>query len=246
MADICWEDIFNPEALEKSQDGNPFKKLNDTVYELMEDAIITYRIPTNTKLSPVKIAELLNVSRTPVTEALERLRELGLVVTSPDARGYFVFDISRTSLENLFSARRAIEGEAAFLCAQNNFSVDLPRLESLAKMFRASFEKQYFKHFSMLDKAFHNLLVESCGNPILVKMYQSIDKLNSYYSIRSQEYMNTVGTHPDAMTVAGQHMSIYHAVEMGIPELAKESMDRHMDSCYILCLRYHTNVGGTK
>ena len=63
----------------------------------------------------------MGVSTSPVTRAVERLEENGLVtaVRSSDSkyRSYFVFDLSSESLEDLFVARRAIEGEAAFLCA---------------------------------------------------------------------------------------------------------------------------------
>ena len=72
------------------------------------------------------------------------LEENGLVtaVRSSDSkyRSYFVFDLSSESLEDLFVARRAIEGEAAFLCAQKRTLIDLPRLQKLADQFQSAWQ----------------------------------------------------------------------------------------------------------
>lgn len=205
--------------------------------------IISFNIPPGTKLSPVRIAELLNISRTPVAEALTALREMGLVVTREGKQGYYVFDLSHASLRNLFEARKALEGTAAFLCAQRNREIDLPMLERLAKLFSVSFEKKYFNRFSAIDQAFHLQIIQSCGNPLLLKMYMSIDKLNKYYSIRSQEYMMSIGNEPDFRAVAGQHLSIYRAIELGMPELAEQASKTHLDAGYSLAARYHLTVG---
>ena len=235
--------IFSPSVLEKRQKNNPFEKLNDTVYEILETAIISYRIPAGTKLSMVQIAKLMNTSRTPVAEALERLCENGLVTTREDKKGYYVFDMSHTSLENLFMARKALEGTASYLCAQRNFAVDLPALKRLTDLIGASFEKGYFKRFSLIDQAFHNTIINSCGNPLIIKMYKSIDKVNSYYSIRSQEYISSKSNEDSFRAIVGQHKAIYSAIEMGIPQLAEDAAKTHLEAGYSLVLRYHTTMG---
>lgn len=42
MLQVPWERLFSSELLEKQRKGNPFKKLNDIVYELIEEAIISF------------------------------------------------------------------------------------------------------------------------------------------------------------------------------------------------------------
>lgn len=238
-----WERALTPETLAKAQEKNPFKKLNDIVYEIIEDAIVSYGVEGGTKLNTVQIAKLLGISRTPVSEALEQLRVNGLVVTYPDKKGFYVFDVSHTSLEQLFIARRALEGTAAYLCARQNTLVDLKMLEKLAKLFSATFEKRYFVNFSRIDQTFHNTIVNSCGNPYIVKMYKAIQKSISYYSVRSQDFMLSLGDDPSFGVLATQHVAIYRAIELGMPDLAEAASKTHLDTCYTLSLRYHTFAG---
>ena len=135
---------FTAQNITAAQEKNPFAKISDIVYELLEKAIFSSAIPPGSKLNISKLAEQMGVSTSPVTRAVERLEENGLVtaVRSSDSkyRSYFVFDLSSESLEDLFVARRAIEGEAAFLCAQKRTLIDLPRLQKLADQFQSAWQ----------------------------------------------------------------------------------------------------------
>jgi len=240
MTQKKWEDLFSSEKLMEQQRQNPFRKLGDMVYDIIESAIISYELQPGTRLNTVKTAELFGISRTPVKEALEQLRKNGFVVTSDAKKGYFVFDISNISLEQLFMARKALEGTAAYLCARQNMLINLEKLKQLAVLFRETFQKKYFIHFSMIDQAFHNLIVTSCGNRYIKSMYGEIERKITYYSVRSQDYMISLGEDPSFAILAGQHIAIYRAIELGMPELAETASKNHLDVCYSLCLRYHT------
>lgn len=231
------------ELIEEAQERNPFLKLNDLVYHILEERIINGELPPGARLSIVHIASLLDVSRTPVTAALEQLKAEGLVVTPPSRKGYYVFDISHASLEHLFMARKALEGTAVYLCARQNTTVDMSRLRELAIRFQQSIEEREFAHFSEVDQAFHSQIVRSCRNPFIQKMYSSLERFISYYSIRSQEYMLALGDDPSFSMLSCQHMAIYRAIALGLPEMAEQSSKTHLDTCYNLCMRYHTIVG---
>ena len=222
--------------------ANPFLRLNDLVYTIIESAIVSGELPPGTKLSIVKIANLLNISRTPISDAMNQLMEEGLVVAPPNRKGYYVFDISFASLEQMFMARKALEGTAAYICARNNTAVDLKRLHSLAESFRAAFEARDFKSSSEYDTEFHMLIIKSCGNPYIIKMYSSLNRLIAYYSVRSQDYLLRMKNDPELGIIASQHMSIYRAIEFGMPELAETASKTHMDNCYNLSVHYHTMV----
>ena len=73
------DEYFRPELVHKAQEQNPFLKLNDVVYGIIENGIIHGTLPPGTRLGVVRIASLLEVSRTPVSEALEQLKSEGLV-----------------------------------------------------------------------------------------------------------------------------------------------------------------------
>ena len=197
------EKYFHPGLIEEAQKQNPFLRLNDLVYSIIEKAIVYGGLPPGTRLSIVKIANLLNVSRTPVSD----------------------------------------EGTAAYICARQNGNVDMQRLRSLAIRFQRTFEKREFTNFSELDQDFHNQIIQSCRYPYILKMYEALQRFISYYSIRSQEYMSSLGNDPTFAVLSSQHMAIYRAIALGMPELAETASKTHLDTCYNLCMRYHTIVG---
>lgn len=237
------EQSLSAQLIEQAQRRNPFLKLNDLVYHILEERIINGELPPGERLSIVRIASLLNVSRTPVTAALEQLKAEGLVVTPHARKGYFVFDISHASLEHLFMARKALESTSAYICARENTMVDMKSLHELALRFQQTFVRREFAHFSELDQAFHSQIVRSCRNPFIQKMYASLERFISYYSIRSQEYMLALEDAPSFSMLSCQHMAIYRAIALGMPEMAEQTSKTHLDTCYNLCMRYHTIVG---
>ena len=70
---------FTAQNITAAQEKNPFAKISDIVYELLEKAIFSSAIPPWSKLNISKLAEQMGVSTSPVTRAVERLEENGLV-----------------------------------------------------------------------------------------------------------------------------------------------------------------------
>ncbi len=240
--------IFNAAHVKAEQLKNPFVQLNDVVYGILERAIINFGLMPGTKLSVAQISDLLGVSRTPVTYALEQLKAEGLVSSQPGHRGYYVWDISYSSLENNFMIRRAIEGTATYICTQKGiFRKDGQRLKELAEQFEAAIIERNYTDFSDIDMNFHRLIVQSCGNPYILKAYQQMERFLSYYSIRSQIYLIDKEDNKSVLeALSTQHIAIYNAIMTGIPELAENSAKAHLETCYNLSIRYHKPVEYTK
>ena len=182
-------------------------------------------------------------------EAVEQLAVRGLVVESKGSGGkyknYTVFDIGDDDIEELFVARKAIEGSAAFLCAQKNWYVDMQLLDQSLADFRKGMQ-DYISGGSVRiatehDRRFHTAIVESSRNRYLMDMYRSLDKKLNYLSIRTCEFMAAGLRRDDLMMLCNQHASVIHAIEMGFPELARQAMDDHIDFCAGNCInnRYY-------
>ncbi len=242
MPEELQESIFNPETIAHYQKSNPFKKLHAIVYEVLENAIITCTIPPGTRISSTQIAEQFKISRTPVEDAILRLRESGLLCTRPGKKGLYTISSTETmfdiSLSDLFEARTAIECRAAYRCAQYNFDVDLAKLKALANMYYYSFEKNYFQKYALIDHNFHKFIVKSCGNPALESMFNTIEKQSRYYSIRSQAYIQQLSGESSLKVISRQHMNIYQAIESGSPEMAEHAMREHLNYGLMMCMRY--------
>ena len=234
--------ILNTALVEAEQLKNPFIQLNDIVYKILERAIINFELTPGTRLSVAQISDLLGVSRTPVTYALEQLKQENLVSSRPGHRGYYVWDISYSSLEMNFMARRALEGTATYICAQRGIfrKDDRPRI--LAEQFEAAVMERNFAKFSETDTSFHRLIIQSSGNPYILKAYQQMERYINYYSIRSEIYLLAQTDDYALDVLAGQHLAIYNAIMTGIPELAENCAKQHLETCYNLSIRYHKPI----
>ena len=237
-------DIFNPSLIEEIQKDNPFVRISEAVYGILEDAILTSKLKPGSKLKINKIAEELNVSGTPVREAVDRLSSRGLVIESMINGGkyknYYVFDLNEDDIANLFEARKAIESIASYICAEKNWLIDFDKLQQFADGFEKDMkdfmEGKCDRLKNEYDRKFHNFIVHSTKNPYLIEMYETIDKKLAYLSIRTVEYM-AIGSRNDKLhMLCNQHNSVMNAMRMGFPDLAQRAMDSHIDFCEENCL----------
>jgi len=246
--------VLDPQRVARAQEENPFAKITGIVYSILEEAILSSALEPGSKLNITKIAEKLNVSATPVREALELLQANGFVYEGRGAggryRNYHVFDISSDSVADLFIARKSIESMAAYLCAQKNWTVDMTRLWQLANDFCKAWQDYAdgdvsctFTQRSEMDWQFHDLLVESTGNKYLMDMHASLSKTLHYLSVRTCEFVATEKRRDTLMLISNQHISICKAIEGGFPELAKSAMDYHLDFCSNRCLMNRPDRG---
>lgn len=173
---------FDPAQIRKAQDRNPFVKISDIVYDILSEAILSSTIAPGSKLNISSIAENLNISHTPVFQAVDRLKNSGLIVESNETskyHSYRVLDISNESLTNLFTARKAIETTAASICATNVALIDIAQLKKMAAEFRTVWSlyangrgtSADFADRETLDRAFHNEIVLATENNYLIDMY---------------------------------------------------------------------------
>ena len=239
--------FLNPGRVRAVHKENPFAKISDIVYDLLAEAILPTAIPPGSKLNIAGIAEQLQVSRTPVFAAIERLKKNGLVIEACETgkyRSHYVLDISNESLSDLFVARKAIETAAAAICASNVALVDMEKLKKLAREFQTiwsayaedSTSAPSFSERESIDKTFHECLVLSTRNKYLIDMYQSLREPLSYLSVRTCELVASKNERENLLILSSQHASICRAIESGFPEIARLAMEKHIDFCHHRCL----------
>ncbi len=237
---------LQPERLARLQRENPFVRISDAVYDILEEAILTSQLAPGSKLKINAIAETLGVSGTPAREAIDRLVERGLVVERVEPgkkyRSYLVFDMDDADIAELFVARKAIDTTAAYICAQKNWRVDIALLERRAAHFRASM-RDYVEGRTAwpdvkADRALHIDLVNAARNRYLSEMYTSIDKKLNYLSVRTCEFLAAAQKRDEMLLICSQHDAVINAIRMGFPQLARQAMEEHVDFCEANCLNY--------
>ncbi len=250
-------ELFNAEAIRQAQEKQPFARVSDIIYEIMESAIINLKIAPGSRLNLSKIASALNVSNSPVREAIDNLEKCGLVVSSVGIDGkyktysVYEFDYNPDHVFDLFQSRKAIEGSAAYICAEKNWLLDLESLDRLADQFYQYISVSKNKKSNKInhsvaseyDRKFHKMIIESCNNDYLKRMYSIIEKNACYLSIRTCDYTSRQHDGSNLQLIAKQHQSICFAIKNGFSDLAKQVMERHIDFCYqnFIMIKYALN-----
>jgi DNA-binding GntR family transcriptional regulator len=144
----------------------------DTVYTRLREAILSADLRPNQRLVEDELANWLNVSRTPVREALLSLEREGLVERD---RGWIVHEHQPAEIQARMECRLAIEGYASYLAAGRRSEADLQELRSIAE----AMEKPGIlrAEFMRLNDCFHQRITEAACNPSLVSLH-SQTKLN--------------------------------------------------------------------
>jgi DNA-binding GntR family transcriptional regulator len=137
----------------------------DQVYVALREAIVSAELEPGRRLSENELADRLGVSRTPVREALVRLRDERLVAIVPQL-GTFVTLISPDAVADAAFVREALECSAIRLATQNATERDLEELQAnLAAQDRAEATGD-IDAFDRLDEALHRTLCELSGRDI--------------------------------------------------------------------------------
>lgn len=204
-------------------------------YEHIRAKLVRERIDPIKGLSELHLAKELQISRTPVREAIRRLESEGLLEQRPK-RGTFVRRLDRRELDEIFQVRLLLEPFAAAEAADHIRAADLAKLHRLtqrilqiARRFRSAsrmerYEELWFEHRAA-DIAFHEVLLKAAGNQRLVKIIVDAEILLSAMSFPET-------TISDAVAVMArnyrQHARIYHAVKRGDAQLSEKRMRDHL------------------
>lgn len=143
------------------------------VAERLREMIVKGDLPPGARIVERKLSADLNVSRTPVREALKLLRADGLIEISMH-RGAQVTAYTPAEAENLFDLISVIEALAAERLAEDLPSRLLRRLEDLhARMLEEYAARDTSSYFDT-NTQIHDLIVQEAGNPILAESHRRV------------------------------------------------------------------------
>ena len=104
------------------------KPLKDLVYLELKHKILTGEIVSQTRLMEIDLSEKMNVSRTPIREAIHKLELEGLVIMIP-RRGAEVAQITEKSMSDVLEVRRAVDALCVELACERICDEELDALK---------------------------------------------------------------------------------------------------------------------
>ncbi len=142
-------------------------------YATIRENILSLRYKPKQPLRAQELSEELELSRTPVREALGRLEQEGLVVRD-SGWGYVVRDYTLTQAMNLYKVREALEVEAITEAMGKVDDAIVALLTGLLDRAEQSLKRNHVDDFLASCRRFHELIAHTTGNSILEDMIETI------------------------------------------------------------------------
>ena len=197
--------------------------LVDDAYAALKDAIRQGVLPSGYQGSEQEIAGKLNMSRTPVHEAIIRLQSEGLVKVL-SKRGVFICTISPDDMREIYDVIIACESMAAELLAglpEFERGTKANALEALNASMGFALQNDDLLAWAKADDEFHRLLVASCGNGRIARIAETI--MDQSHRAR----MLTLKLRPTPTQSVAEHQLIIDAIREGLPVQAHNHARAH-------------------
>ena len=206
-------------------DPNDKQSLTAKVYTRIREDIIEGRYKTGDYLVETKLAEELDVSRTPIREALKQLELEDLVVSIPN-RGMMVQGMSSHDIDDIFTVRHLLEGQAAYWAAERIDAANLARLTEIVELMEMYTRKNDAANLARLDTEFHDVIFSASNSRILRHILTSLHH-------NTRRVRRTSLTVPERPTQSlAEHRAMFEAIEHHRPEDAKMRMEAHIISVH--------------
>jgi GntR family transcriptional regulator, rspAB operon transcriptional repressor len=191
------------------------------VYSALRDAIVRVDLAPGQQLSENELAGQLGVSRTPLREALARLRDERLVEVVPQL-GTFVARINPTAVGDAQFIRESLECAAIRLAAERAGDEDLHGLEENLRGQERARDEDDREVFYVLDDAFHRSLCDLSGHPSVWLVSQ---RLRSHLNRVRRLSLAATGYLPEMIE---EHREVVAALADHDPERAEVALRYHI------------------
>lgn len=192
------------------------------VYDILQSYILNGALKPGTVISQVAIAGALNVSRTPVREAMRMLQEGGLLVGEPNYRSRVVgFD--PVDIEALYIKRIPLEALAVSMTVRALGADKVEALHALIQELEGERAHDDFHEWQRLHRNFHRDIASEAGT-VLVSDLEQLE-------LRSERYQSAYkGAHLPGWWLRGEaeHRELFSAIKSHDAQLAGELAARHL------------------
>ena len=194
--------------------------LADQVFERLETDILTGKYAKGTIVTEGMLSEDLQVSRTPVREAMSRLEQEHLVKTTN--KGIEILSITLEDAMIIYEIREKIEGLAAAACARNITDEQIEELREIVDLQEFYSTKEDTEKVKTYDSLFHKKIYEFAGSPVYYDILSPIHN-------KIQKFRKAVlSSKSNAKNSCEEHRHLFEAIAARDEKKAQELMDVHV------------------
>jgi DNA-binding GntR family transcriptional regulator len=164
----------------------PRATLHEQVAQRLRQMLVENRIAPGAKLNERALSEALNVSRTPLREAIKMLAAEGLVELLPN-RGAIAVSLTEADVFNTFEVMAGLEAQSGALAAERITDAELNEITAMHYEMLAAYTRRDLPAYYRLNTAIHSAINRAAKNPVLTATYQQINARLQALRFRSNQ-----------------------------------------------------------
>jgi DNA-binding GntR family transcriptional regulator len=196
--------------------------LHDEVAATLREEIFAGRLPPGSFVDEAALCGRLEISRTPLREALKVLTAEGLLRHEP-RRGCFVAEVTGRDLDEIFPVIALLEGRCAFEAARNASDADLAALAALHDKLERHAKAGRIQEYYAANYAIHEAIIVLADNRWLA---QVIGDLRKILKLARLQQLHAPGRLEQSLS---EHMAVFAALRARDSEGAEAAMRTHLN-----------------
>lgn len=220
--------LFDDHRVQMLREENPFLPASELAYQMLMEGLLDGHLNPGVHLNQNDLAEQLNMSRSPVRDALLRLAEEGFVLH--DARGFQVPQLDGREFADFMEFRTEIECASARLATHYATQEQLDDMQRNLAAYREAIEQNDRPTATQLDSMFHELVAAAAQNAHLRQISRQVIQEARFYLIRlvPQQVMERS---------LKRHRAIWRAIACRDEAAAEQAIRAHMTDAMRAALR---------
>ncbi|GAB3766981.1 GntR family transcriptional regulator [Ramlibacter monticola] len=186
----------------------PRAALHEQVAQRLRQMLVEGRIAPGAKLNERELSERLNVSRTPLREAIKMLAAEGLVELLPN-RGAVAVSLTEEDIANTFEVMAGLESQAGELAAQRITESELAEIQAMHFEMMAAYTRRDLSSYYTLNARIHSAISAAAKNPVLAQVYQQVNARLQALRFRSnqdgEKWKNAMKEHEKMIEALAAH-----------------------------------------
>jgi len=195
--------------------------LPEKIFRIIRDRIVYMEYPPGKLIPEKELCDEFKVSRTPLREAIQKLKEMKLVTVIP-RYGTYVSSVDINEIRSAFEVKIKLEGLAGEVSARRITADKLSELQSLIEKADALLKVDGQRHLIEIDAQFHEIIYQAAQNPILREMLENLHSRCA--RLWNSALSNVI---PIAMIIT-QLKEIYSSLEKRDSQKARQLMEDHV------------------
>lgn len=206
------------------------KPIREMIYDTIRAAIFSGELKPGDRLREEELASRMQVSRTPIREALRKLEAEGLIKHLP-RKGAVVREFTQHEVMELYSIRIALEALAISQVVRNITAREIEDLRGMLLEMRRFTDLGDSPALFIVTRKFNMLMLGACRMPLLIKL------ISNYQEYLERVRTRTMESQTRKEAAQRDHEEIFAAVAAANAEAAEQAVKRHLMGAMQACLK---------